>query len=115
MSGVSRFLSRRDKRPKGDEKVSLPSRPFCIGFAIRRGNVICCGHQRQIVVLAFFRRFLLSSSASPMRHLRLTGLRLKQQAHHQHHHHQKDLYRLFHPEDWKKKTDKEEEKKVSRT
>ena len=46
-----------------------------------------------------------------MRRLRLTGILLKQQAHH--HHASKDLYRVFHPEDSKKKTDKDEEKKVS--
>lgn len=50
-----------------------------------------------------------------MRHLRLTGLRLNKQAHHHPHYHHatKDLYRVFYPEDSKKKTDKDEEKKVS--
>jgi len=50
----------------------------------------------------------------PMRHLRLTGLLLKQQAHHHYQQHaSKDLYRVFYPEDSKKKTVKDEEKKVS--
>ena len=50
-----------------------------------------------------------------MRHSWLTGMLLKQQAHHHHHlhHASKDLYRVFHPEDSKKKSDKDEDKKVS--
>jgi hypothetical protein len=48
-----------------------------------------------------------------MVHLRLTGMLLKQQAHHHQHHASKDLYRVFHCEDSKKKSVKDEDKKVS--
>lgn len=114
MNGVSRFLSRREKRTKGDERVSprIPSEaanwtPRYVETPLRISSV--AGD--------FFEYSALVTRSLPLvyalNRYYLADMLFKQGPHHHHRHVSKDLYQVFHPEDSKKKSDKEEEKKVS--